>query len=121
LSVSHAFHSPLMDPMLEEFAEVAESLSINEPGIALVSNVTGELLTPEQATDPAYWVTHVRQPVRFADAIATLQAQGTGTYLELGPDPVLCAMARECLGEEQDTPAFVPTLREGRTEAEAIS
>jgi malonyl CoA-acyl carrier protein transacylase len=121
LAVSHAFHSPLMEPMLEEFAEVADSLTFSEPELALVSNVSGELLTPEQATDPAYWVSHVRQPVRFADAIATLQAQGTSTYLELGPDPVLCAMARECLGEEQDNAAFVPTLREGRTEAEAIS
>ena len=120
LSVSHAFHSPLMEPMLTEFAEVTESLTYSEPKIPIVSNVSGELLTPEQATDPAYWVTHVRQPVRFADAIATLRAQGTSTYLELGPDPVLCAMARECLGEEQDRAAFVPTLREGRAEAEAV-
>ena len=121
LAVSHAFHSPLMDPMLEEFAEVAEGLTFNEPEIALVSNVTGELLTPEQATDPALWVSHVRQPVRFADTIETLEAQGTSTYLELGPDPVLCAMARECLGEEQEKAAFVPTLREGREESGAIS
>jgi acyl transferase domain-containing protein/short-subunit dehydrogenase/acyl carrier protein len=120
LAVSHAFHSPLMEPMLAEFAEVAESLQFHEPKLPIVSNVSGELLSAEQATDPAYWVNHVRQPVRFADAISTLQAQGTSTYLELGPDPVLCAMARECLGEEQDTAAFIPTLREGRVEAEAI-
>ena len=120
LSVSHAFHSPLMEPMLVEFTQVTESLTYSEPKIPIVSNVSGELLTPEQATDPAYWVTHVRQPVRFAAAIATLKAQGTTTYLELGPDPVLCAMARECLGTEQDRAAFIPTLREGRTEAEAV-
>ena len=121
LSVSHAFHSPLMEPMLEEFAEIANSLTYSEPEIPLVSNVTGELFTPEQAQDPSYWVTHAREPVRFAAAIATLKAQGTTTYLELGPDPVLCAMARECLGEEQGKAAFIPTLREGRAEAEAIS
>ena len=121
LSVSHAFHSPLMEPMLEQFAEVANSLTYSEPKIPLVSNLTGEPLSKEQATDPAYWVSHAREPVRFADAIATLKAQGTTTYLELGPDPVLCAMARECLGEEQDRAAFIPTLREGRTEAEAIT
>ena len=121
LSVSHAFHSPLMEPMLEQFAEVADSLTYSEPEIPLVSNVTGELLTPEQAQDPSYWVSHAREPVRFADAIATLKAQGTTTYLELGPDPVLCAMARECLGKEQDKAAFIPTLREGRTEAEAVA
>ena len=120
LSVSHAFHSPLMEPMLAEFAEVTESLTYSEPKIPLISNVTGELLTPGQAQDPSYWVTHAREPVRFAAAIATLKAQGTTTYLELGPDPVLCAIARECLGQEQDRAAFVPTLREGRAEAEAV-
>ena len=63
----------------------------------------------------------MREPVRFADAIATLAKQGTSTYLELGPDPVLCAMAGECLGEEREKAAFVPTLREGREEGGAIS
>jgi malonyl CoA-acyl carrier protein transacylase len=121
LAVSHAFHSPLMDPMRAEFAEVANSLTYNDPKLPVISNVTGELLSPEQATDPAYWVDHARKPVRFADAIETLQAQGTTTYLELGPDPVLCAMARECLGESQDHAAFVPTLRESRPEADSIS
>ncbi len=120
LAVSHAFHSPLMEPMLEEFGEVAASLSFSEPKIPIVSNLTGELLAPEHATDPAYWVRHVREAVRFADAVATLQAQGTSTYMELGPDPVLCAMARECLGEEAQA-AFVPTLRESRPEDVAIS
>ena len=62
----------------------------------------------------------MREAVRFADAVATLDQQGASTYLELGPDPVLCAMARECLGEDAQA-AFVPTLREGRPEAEAIS
>ncbi|HEX6687297.1 MAG TPA: polyketide synthase dehydratase domain-containing protein, partial [Solirubrobacterales bacterium] len=121
LAVSHAFHSPLIEPMLGEFAEVAESLAYNQPKTLIVSDVTGEVLTAEQATDPAYWVSHVREPVRFVDAIATLQTQGTSAYLELGPDPVLCAMARECLGEEQDKAAFVPTLREGRSEADAMT
>ena len=122
LAVSHAFHSPLMEPMLEEFAEVAGSLAFSEPNLPVVSNLTGEPLSPEQATDPAYWVRHVREPVRFADAVATLQKQGASTYLELGPDPVLCAMARECLDEaEQEKAAFLPTLREGREESEAIA
>jgi acyl transferase domain-containing protein/thioesterase domain-containing protein/acyl carrier protein len=121
LAVSHAFHSLLMEPMLSEFAEIASSLAFSEPQIPLISNLSGELLTPEQATDPAYWVSHVREPVRFADGIETLRAQGASTYLEIGPDPVLLAMARECLGEAQDKAAFIPTLREGRKEADAIA
>src|SRR5260221_10391876 len=107
--------------MLAESAEVAQSVTYREPKIPIVSNVRGEVLSPEQATDPAYGVRHAREPVRFADAVATLAQQGATTYLELGPDPVLCAMARECLGNEESQAAFVPTLREGRPEAEAIS
>ncbi len=120
LSVSHAFHSPLIEPMLEEFEQVIESLELNEPQIPIVSELSGEILTPEQAADPAYWVTHAREPVRFAEAIATLEAQGTSAYLELGPDPVLCAMAEQTLGEE-DQGALIATLREGRDEADALT
>ena len=119
LAVSHAFHSPLIEPMLEEFAEVCASLDFSEPRIPIVSNLTGETLTPEQATDPAYWVRHAREAVRFADTVRTLQAQGATTYLELGPDPVLLAMAQETLGEEAEA-SFVPSLREGREEKGAL-
>jgi pimaricinolide synthase PimS1 len=119
LSVSHAFHSPLMEPMLEQFAEVAKGLDLGAPRIPVVSCLTGEQLTPEQATDPSFWTAHVREPVRFAAAVETLAAEGAAPYLELGPDPVLCAMASECLGEEDDTPC-VPTLRGGRAEPETL-
>jgi acyl transferase domain-containing protein/acyl carrier protein len=121
LAVSHAFHSPLMEPMLEQFAAVAQSLAYSEPKIPIVSNLTGEVLDASEATDPAYWVSHVRQPVRFAAAVDTLQAQGASAYLELGPDPVLCAMARDCLAGEDTEAAFVPTLREGRSEADVAT
>ena len=120
LAVSHAFHSPLMEPMLEDFAEVAQSLSYQEPQIPILSNTSGELLSAEQATDAAYWVAHVREPVRFAAAIESLAEQGTTTYLELGPDPVLTAMAQQCLGEETKA-TFAPTLREGRGEGQGFS
>jgi pimaricinolide synthase PimS1 len=113
LAVSHAFHSPLMEPMLTDFAEVAGDLHYSAPELALVSCLDGGLLTPEQATDPDRWVAHVREPVRFAAAIEALRAQGATAFLELGPDPVLCAMAGECLEEEQGL-ALAPCLREGR-------
>ena len=104
-----------MEPMLEEFAELCESLDLKAPQLPIVSCLTGELLSPEQATDPAYWVTHVREPVRFAAAIETLLGEGTTTALELGPDPVLCAMADQCLGEGQEL-TLAPALRSGHPE-----
>ncbi len=119
LTVSHAFHSPLIKPMLDGFSEVVSSLDLNAPTLPVISNTTGEQLTPEQATDPAYWVSHARQPVRFADAVATLKDQGATTYLELGPDAVLTAMAAGTLAEDESA-ALIPTLREGRDEAKSV-
>ncbi len=121
LTVSHAFHSPLIEPMLDQFEEVAQSLSYEAPQIPIVSNTSGEVLTAEKATDPAYWVAHVRAPVRFADAVATLREQGASAYLELGPDPVLCAMAEECLEAEGQEAKTIPTLREGRPETKGLA
>ena len=120
LVVSHAFHSPLMEPMLEPFAEVAKSIAYQSPEIPIVSNASGELLGAEQAADPAYWVAQVRQPVRFADAVGTLAELGASAYLEIGPDAVLSAMASECLQAEEQEAQTIPTLREGRAEPEAL-
>jgi len=120
LPVSHAFHSPLIEPMLEEFERVARGLSYSEPQIPIVSGVDGEILGAERATDPTYWVEQARRPVRFADALRRLHAQGTAVLLELGPDAVLSAMASEC-GEVLGRPfTAIPTLRRDRSEPEAI-
>lgn len=99
LKVSHAFHSPCMDAMLDQFREVAEGVSFSAPRIAIVSNLTGELVEAERICAAGYWVEHVRKPVRFADGLRWLQAQGVSSFLELGPDGVLSAMVQECLGE----------------------
>ncbi|MBD0671180.1 hypothetical protein BU198_10825, partial [Streptomyces sp. CBMA156] len=110
LRVSHAFHSPRMEPMLAEFRSVASTLSYSEPKLAVVSNVTGELAT--ELTSPEYWVRHVRQAVRFADGIAHLAAQGVTKFLELGPDGTLSALAQEITDGH-----FAPVLRKDRPEA----
>jgi acyl transferase domain-containing protein/acyl carrier protein len=118
LDVSHAFHSPLMDPMLGEFAEACESLELGAPHTPLVSCLSGELLGAERAADPAHWVAHAREPVRFAAAVSALLGEGTTAALELGPDPVLCAMAVECLDEGQEL-TLAPALRAGHPEPQS--
>ncbi|WP_413805521.1 type I polyketide synthase [Streptomyces sp. OE57] len=116
LRVSHAFHSPLMEGMLAEFAEVAGRIGYVAPRVAIVSNVTGEL-AGEEVCSPEYWVRHVRQAVRFGDGIRFLEAQGVIRFVELGPAGVLSAMGRECVSGPA---AFVPLLRKDRDEVEAL-
>ena len=125
LRVSHAFHSPRMDAMLEEFARVAEGLSFSEPQFYVVSDVTGEVASAEQLCDPAYWVRHVREPVRFAACVQTLREREVTSFLEVGPDGVLSAMVRDCLAEEGDprrasAVGVVPALRAGRGEERTL-
>ncbi|MEU8775882.1 type I polyketide synthase [Streptomyces sp. NPDC048606] len=119
LPVSHAFHSPHMDEVLEEFVEVASGLAFREPRIPVVSNVTGTLATVEQLTSPQYWATHIREAVRFADGVRYLEAQGVTDFLELGPDGVLTALAQGSL--EQEAGALAPALRRDRPEGESVA
>ncbi|WP_455432233.1 SDR family NAD(P)-dependent oxidoreductase [Streptomyces violascens] len=117
LPVSHAFHSALMEPMLEDFRRVAEGLSYEAPQIPLVSNVTGGLATEELVCSPGYWVRHVRETVRFADGMGALEAEGASVFLELGPDGVLTAMAQHTL---DDAATAIPALRRDRPEETAL-
>src|SRR5262249_26240543 len=103
LRVSHAFHSPLMDPMLEAFQRVAESVDYHRPALPLVSNLSGQLCTEEMA-EPSYWVRHVREAVRFADGVRALHEAGASTFVEVGPKPALLGLLPECL------PGAEPTL-----------
>ncbi|MBJ8338087.1 alpha/beta fold hydrolase [Antrihabitans sp. YC3-6] len=114
LKVSHAFHSPRMQPMLTEFESVAKSLTFAEPRIPIVSNLTGALVSVE-LTDPMYWVNHVRKAVRFADGVATLHELGVRRFLELGPDAILTAMARQTL-DENDNILVAAALRARHSE-----
>jgi acyl transferase domain-containing protein len=132
LRVSHAFHSPRMDGMLEEFARIAESVDFNPPAIPLVSNLTGELAPAELVCSPEYWVRHVREPVRFRDGMRTLGEQGVRSFLELGPDGVLSALVSDCLnvggraeraegsGDDGAAVTAAPLLRGERPDAESL-
>ncbi|WP_236076581.1 acyltransferase domain-containing protein, partial [Streptomyces coffeae] len=109
LVVSHAFHSPLMEPMLDDFRAVVAGLAFQPPHIATVN---------EAIADPEYWVRHVRDTVRFADTVTRLHERGATRFVELGPDAVLTGSVRECL-DGQDITA-VPGLRHGHGEVESV-
>ncbi|MFE6871513.1 type I polyketide synthase, partial [Kitasatospora sp. NPDC057692] len=115
LRVSHAFHSPLMEPMLEDFRQIAQQLTYHEPKTALISNVTGEVASPELVCSPEYWVRHVREAVRFHDGITTLDNRGVTHYIELGPAAVLTAMGQTCVENGE----FIPLLRKNHPEEES--
>jgi acyl transferase domain-containing protein/SAM-dependent methyltransferase/acyl carrier protein len=113
LKVSHAFHSPQMEPMLEEFERKVGQVKLGAPRKVLISNVTGKKAGGEVA-QARYWREHVRQTVRFAEGMEALGQEGVGVYLEVGPSPVLVGMGQQTLTQQEL--AWVPTLRKGQEE-----
>ena len=112
LAVSHAFHSALMEPMLDEFEAVAKTVAFRAPRIGLVSNVTGHLLAGGDVPDAAYWRAHVRQPVCFAAAMQMLYEQSYQLFVEVGPGTTLLGMGRSCVPEGYGV--WLPSLRMAR-------
>ncbi|MDO0924394.1 type I polyketide synthase [Streptomyces sp. TG1A-8] len=114
LRVSHAFHSPLMEPMLAEFRTVTEQLAYDEPRLTLVSGLTGAPAGPGLLTDPGYWVRHVREPVRFHDCVRSLRELGAARFVEVGPDSRLTVLAEATLLDAgaDDAACFPAVLRE---------
>ncbi|MFI9815519.1 type I polyketide synthase [Saccharothrix variisporea] len=106
LTVSHAFHSPLMEPMLADFRAVADTITYHEPTIAMLPAVT----------DAEYWVRQVREPVRFAEAVRELVDAGVTTFLEAGPDAVLTAM-----GQDSAEGEWIPLCRRGQDESATVT
>ena len=96
LNVSHAFHSPLMELILDEFSRVAESIQYSAPQIQLISNVTGQPID-EEVTNAKYWRDHIRATVQFAKSMETLQEQGYQVFVEIGPKPTLIAMGQRAI------------------------
>jgi len=105
LHVSHAFHSPLMEPILDSFEQIATEVlkqtamqvSYSSPHIPLISSLTGKLASGEEASQAEYWCRHIREPVKFAAAVQTIYEQECEIFLEIGPHPVLIEMGRKCL------------------------
>jgi acyl transferase domain-containing protein/acyl carrier protein len=123
LRVSHAFHSQLMEPMLDELRQIAGSLSFSEPKLPVISNLSARPLTADEATSPDYWASHVRQAVRFADGVGFLQGAGVTRFLELGPGVTLSALAAHCLEREQlagEEILYATSLRKGQPEPRAL-
>ncbi|MEU5812121.1 type I polyketide synthase, partial [Streptomyces sp. NPDC047718] len=119
LTVSHAFHSPHMDGMLDAFRQVVAGLTFEAPRIPVVSCLTGALVTDEMASAD-FWVRHVREAVRFLDGVRALEAAGVTAYIELGPDGTLSALAQGCTTGDTDGALFVPALRKDREESETL-
>ena len=111
LAVSHAFHSPLVEPVLAEFERAAGRVTWAAPRIRLVSNLTGAVAEPGLLTQAAYWRRHVRDPVRFADGVRSLAALRPDLCIEIGPHPALLTTVKSVLGEA--APVLVPSLRKG--------
>ncbi|MGD1907669.1 MAG: type I polyketide synthase, partial [Leptolyngbyaceae cyanobacterium] len=109
LDVSHAFHSPQMEPILPLFEHVAKQVTHQPARIPLALNVTGAVLPVGETLDAHYWCRHAREPVRFADSLQALHDQGLVCFLELGPHPILCSLGRRVLTAESLT--WLPTLK----------
>ncbi len=111
LKVSHGFHSPLMEPILEDFREIAGTIEYGVPKIKLISNLTGDIANPSIIT-PDYWVDHLRQPVNFAEGMNTLAEIKLDAYVEVGTKPILLGMGRQCIDFPENL--WLPSLRPGQ-------
>ncbi|WP_394829002.1 type I polyketide synthase [Pendulispora albinea] len=94
LAVSHAFHSSMLEPMMAPFAEALAKVTFNAPKVRWVSNLTGTWITEDEARSPAYWLAHLRQPVRFSEGLAEVMRDPNGVLLEVGPGQTLSGLAR---------------------------
>jgi acyl transferase domain-containing protein/acyl-CoA synthetase (AMP-forming)/AMP-acid ligase II/acyl carrier protein len=113
LAVSHAFHSTLMEPMLHGFTEFLGTQPLGAPRIPFVSNVTGSV-EAQLVASPDYWSRHIRKPVQFGSGLAELHRLGCRAFVEIGPQPILIALARRVLTEPSLT--HVASLRQGRAD-----
>lgn len=121
LEVSQAFHSALMEPILAAFGDDIRGIKFSKPTLPLISNVTGAR-AGEEILDPQYWVDHIRRPVLFRQGIESAHAAGVRTFLEIGPAPMLTALARRSLpGQTHGVASLSPKLRDSSSLVVALS
>jgi phthiocerol/phenolphthiocerol synthesis type-I polyketide synthase E len=118
LKTSHAFHTAMMEPALAEFAEVLAGVTLRPPSIDIVSNVSGDWLTAAEATDPDYWVSHLRRTVKFGPGLARLMQLSSPLLLEVGPGSTLTRLARQQLHDDARAVASLPDVGSGRDDTE---
>ena len=119
LQVSNAFHSPHTEPILDELENVAGEIKYEQPKLALISNLTGGLMSA--APDKLYWRRHLREPVRFGDGMLALAELGCRTFIEVGPHPVLLPIAQVCLGAKARSASWTATLNRQKPDADLIA
>ena len=116
LRVSHAFHSRLMEPMLDALAAEASTILLSAPRLPIISNLTGSFADNDSMCRPEYWRNHTRQAVQFASGLSTLFGAGHRHFLEIGPQPVLCALGKQCLTDS--TVEWFNSLLKGKPDHE---
>ncbi|MDB5371068.1 MAG: amino acid adenylation protein, partial [Roseomonas sp.] len=110
LGVSHAFHAPLLRPVVAPFRTAVAAACLQAPRVPVVSGMTGRIAAPGEIEAPDYWSRHLLEPVRFADAVATVAEAGIDFVIEIGPAPVLTGLARQCPASAEGGPAWLPSL-----------
>ena len=119
MNTSQAFHSKLLDPVLDEFEQLASAIDVRPARGTLICNLTGQALATGQLLDGAYWSRHARQPVQFARSVQTLEELGCRVLLEIGPQPVLTGMVAGCWAGEEP-PTLSASLRSGQSDTHTL-
>nr|AXN93622.1 PuwE [Symplocastrum muelleri NIVA-CYA 644] len=116
LRVSHAFHSPLMEPILDTFEATVNQISCQSPRIPLISNLTGQVMPPGYIPDGSYWRRHTREPVRFMTGVNALFELGCELFLEVGSKPILSNLGKQCQGSINNNAIWLSSLNQGKND-----
>ena len=118
LHTSHAFHSPMMEPIISEFAAAVSKIKLNPPNIPFISGVTGGWISDEEACDPNYWAQQLRKPVRFSEGIQEILKEPSRLLLEVGPGSTLCLLAKEHVDQKNGAAIFSSLRHFKQTESD---